>query len=113
MEPYVLDRRSILDRLAGDEEIFAVMVDMYLQDLDNCCDQLTSPLQAGDAVTLQREAHTVKGMLASFSDDAGAQAAYQVEQQAKRGELAGLAEPIAALQARLREVGAVLQASTA
>lgn len=108
IEPYVLNRHLILERLGGDEEIFTVMIDMYLQDVDNYCNNLENLLQAGDAVALQREAHTVKGLLATFADEPGAQAAYRLELQVKQGPLDGLAAPIAALQARLREVGAVL-----
>ena len=37
MTAYTLDKLLILDRLGGDEEIFAMMLDMYLQDVDNNC----------------------------------------------------------------------------
>lgn len=107
---FVLDRGLILERLGGDEEIFAVMIDMYLQDLDNYCGNLETALAAGESATLQREAHTVKGLLATFADEAGAQAAYAIEQQAKQGNLQGLEAPVVAIQARLRVVGEVLRA---
>lgn len=113
IEPYVLNRQLILERLGGDEEIFTLMIGMYLQDVDNYCNNLASTLHAGEATPLQREAHTVKGLLATFADEPGAQAAYLIEQQVKQGQLDGLATPVAVLQARLREVGAVLQAAIA
>lgn len=112
-EAYVLNRQLILERLGGDEEIFAVMIDMYLQDLDSYINNLGAALAAGDKTTLQREAHTVKGLLATFADDSGMQAAYSIEKQAKEGVLDGLAEPVAAVQARLRSVGEVLKAELA
>ena len=107
-EAFVLDRAAILDRLGGDEEIYAMMLDMYLSDFRSNCDALTAALAAGDAPTVRREAHTVKGLLATFSDDVGARDALLIEQQAKAGELAGLEQPVADICRRLHEVAGVL-----
>jgi len=108
---FVLDRALILERLGGDEEIYSMMVEMFLQDVENNCAALQAALTAGKAETLQREAHTVKGLLATFSDDAGAAEAQLVERQAKNGELLGIGEQVAVLQARLRAVADVLKAA--
>lgn len=108
MQPFLLDRSSILERLGGDEDIYDVMAGMFIEDVDNNCTALAEALAAGDQVALKRAAHTVKGLLASFSDDSGAAAAFAVEQQLARGSLAGLEGAVAALQARLREVAAAL-----
>lgn len=113
MTAYCLDKLIILDRLGDDEEIFTMMIDMYLQDVENNCNNLSSLLASGDQASLQREAHTVKGLLATFADDDGAALAADVEMRVKAGDLAQLAQPIADLQARLREVAAVLQAEIA
>jgi HPt (histidine-containing phosphotransfer) domain-containing protein len=107
---FVLDKASILDRLGGDEEIFTMMVDMFLQDVDNNCAGLASALASGDPAELRREAHTVKGLLATFSDEAGAVDASVVEQRARDGRVADQAEAVVGLQQRLREIAAVLSA---
>ncbi|MGB4065104.1 MAG: Hpt domain-containing protein [Azonexus sp.] len=107
---FVLDKASILDRLGGDEEIFAMMVDMFVQDVGSNCAALATALASGDAAVLRREAHTVKGLLATFSDEAGAADACIVEQQARDGLLVDQAEAVAGLQQRLREIAAVLSA---
>lgn len=108
--PFVLDRRSILARLGEDEEIYQVMVDMFVHDVHDNCAALAAALEAGDAVALSREAHTVKGLLAMFSDEAGAAHAFWLEGQARAGRGAELAGAVAGLQARLREVAAALGA---
>lgn len=108
--PFVLDKALILDRLGGDEEIFAMMVGMFVQDVDRNCETLASALASGDATELRREAHTVKGLLATFSDEAGAAEASIVEQLARDGHVADQAEAVAGLQQRLREIAAVLSA---
>jgi len=105
---FVLDKAAILDRLGGDEEIYTMMVDMYLQDIDHNCATLAAAATSGDAYSLQREVHTIKGLLATFSDDEGAAVAYQVEQKIKLGNLQGMESDIPGLDARLREVAGVL-----
>ena len=107
---FVLDKASILERLGGDEEIYNMMVSMYLADIDNNCAALAAAYAAEDARALQREAHTIKGLLATFSDETGAAEAHRVERAAKAGELADLADAVAGLQGRLREVADVLRA---
>lgn len=110
MAAFVLDRESILERLGGDEEIFAMVVDMFLQDVDSNCATLATALGSGDATALQREAHTVKGLLATFSDEEGAASAQAIENQCRVSGVSGLEADVAALQARVHEVAAVLKA---
>jgi len=106
---FVLDKASILERLGGDEEIYTMMVDMFLEDVENNCATLLAALAGGEAPVLQREIHTVKGLLATFSDDSGAAEAYRLEQQARQGEVQGMEGAIQVLQDRLREVARVLR----
>lgn len=105
---FVLDRASILERLGGDEEIYDMMVAMFLDDVDNNCAALSAAFAAGDPKVVQREAHTIKGLLATFSDDEGANAALMIEGVAKSGDLASLAGAIGDIQLRLREVATAL-----
>lgn len=108
---FVLDRAAILERLGGDEEIYSMMVEMFLQDVENNCATLAAAVVAGVLPDLQREAHTIKGLLATFSDDEGAAEALAVEQKAKHGDLQGVDAAVLVLQTRLREVAAVLKAA--
>lgn len=113
MGVFVLDRISILDRLGGDEEIYAIMVDMFIEDVDGNCAALAAALRAGDARVLQREAHTIKGLFATFSDDEGAAEAMALEGRAKLSELAGLEGAVDRIGRRLQEIKAVLLADLA
>lgn len=106
---FVLDKALILDRLGGDEEIFAMMVDLYLQDVDNYVQALSSALDSANSAVLSREAHTVKGLLATFSDDAGAETAFTIERQAKAGDLSGLQTLVTQLQENLQVLATVLR----
>ncbi len=108
MSPFVFDKASILERLGGDEEIFVMMVDMFLQDVDRNCQSLREAL-GDEAAVLQREAHTIKALLATFSDNAGAELAQTLELRAKTGELADAPARVDVLLARVAEVADVLR----
>ncbi|MCE1183648.1 MAG: Hpt domain-containing protein [Rhodocyclales bacterium] len=110
MSNFVLNRALILDRLGGDEEIYQLLASMFAADIDNNCRALALALANKDAETLQREAHTIKGLLANFADDEGTNMALALEQQARAGVVNGLDAAVAALQQRLHEVAAVVQA---
>ena len=112
-QPFVLDRGLILDRLGGDEEILAMMIDMFLQDVEGNCTALSAAYASGDAAALRREAHTIKGLLSTMSDEHGANEALFIEQQAKAGQVTGLDGAVGSLLARVRLVASVLQQEAA
>lgn len=108
-EHLALDKATILDRLGGDEELFAEMAAMYIDDSEKYCLDLASAFQAGDAERVQREAHTIKGLLATFADDAGTVMAQNIEHQVRdHRQVDTLSAPIEALQARVRLLATTL-----
>ena len=110
---FVLDRASILERLGGDEEIYTMMVDMFVADVENNCTTLATAHATGDVEALKRAAHTVKGLLTTFSDEDGAAEAHFVEKNVRADQLTMLAAAVADIQSRLREAAAVLRAGQA
>lgn len=108
LSPFILDRAAILERLGGDEEIFTMMVEMFLADAVNTCAALEAAQIAADGPLLQREAHTIKGLLSTFSDDVGAEVAFALEQRAKLNQLDDARERVAMLVGRMEEVAATL-----
>jgi PAS domain S-box-containing protein len=83
----IYNRAEVIERLGGDEELFSTLVSMYVADSPGYCTALEQALAKGDAPTLRREAHTVKGLFATFSDDTGTALALQVENLAKAADL--------------------------
>ncbi|HRE19180.1 MAG TPA: Hpt domain-containing protein [Rhodocyclaceae bacterium] len=104
-----LDRASILERLGGDAELFAELVSMYVQEAEGYATALGEALAANDPGVVQREAHTIKGLLATFSDETGSEMAYAIEVQAKSGALDDMPAAVAAVQARVRRLAELLR----
>ncbi|WP_428825105.1 Hpt domain-containing protein [Azonexus sp. IMCC34842] len=109
---FVLDKAAILERLGGDEDIFAMMLAMYLQDVDRYSANMAAAVASGAPAEVQREAHTIKGLLATFSDDLGAADASAIERKAKAGDMDGQEAAVQALQARLYHVAEILKAES-
>jgi len=106
--PFRLDKAGILARFGGDEELYQTLAEMYRDDVENYCAQLQLALEAGDGPRLSREAHTLKGLFATFSDEEGAGLAQAVEMAAAQGDPAGLAEQVEALQQVARRLAQAL-----
>jgi len=84
----IFDRADALSRIADDEELLATLIDMFVADAPNYLTEIDTALQAADWNHLTRAAHTVKGVLATFSARRGEARARDLEQAAKAGDMA-------------------------
>lgn len=105
----MIDKETILMRLGGDVELFAEIAAMYVEDSAGYAQALEEALAAGDFVRVQREAHTIKGLLATFTDDAGTAMALAVEQLAGQEDTGALGDAVGQLLARVRLLAEVLK----
>ncbi|MBI4739983.1 MAG: response regulator [Betaproteobacteria bacterium] len=108
----VYNRAQVIERLGGDEELFSTLAEMYIADSPGYCFVLEQALAAGDAVALRREAHTIKGLLATFSEDAGNALAARVETLAKAGDMASAGKPTGELVNAIRHLAEALGKET-
>jgi len=105
------DRAEAIERLDGDEELFATLIQMYVGELPAYIERLQAAQTANDLPLLSREAHTLKGLLATFSAARGAALALELETQAKAGRSEGTEVLVAALVAEMERVRAELEAA--
>ncbi|MDD5390972.1 MAG: response regulator [Gallionellaceae bacterium] len=103
----IYDRGDALSRIADDEELLATLIEMFVADAPNYVNEIDTALQAADWLLLTRAAHTLKGVLATFSARRGEACARALETAAKAGNAAECGKQAA--QARI-EVEAFLQA---
>lgn len=81
----VYDRRSALERLGGDEQLFRELAAYFLEDSETLLRDLDAAAAAGDWPTVRRHAHSLKGLAANFSAKPATEAARELEQAAEGG----------------------------
>ena len=63
----VYDRADALSRIADDEDLLNTLIEMFQSDAPGYIHEIETALTAGDMTKLVRAAHTLKGVLATFS----------------------------------------------
>ena len=106
--PDVLDP-DVVERLRqltppGEPDVLAEIFNLFLDEVPKKMDALRSAVSSGDAVKVQRTAHSLKGS----SGNIGARAMYEVcrqlDDRAKSGDPARLQSLVDALDAEYRRV---------
>lgn len=104
-----LDREAILARLQGDEELFRELVALFMSDTPSLLKEAHRALASGDADTLQRTAHTIKGSVSNFGGGPAVEAAWLLEQIGRAGDLTGGADALMRVERALAIVEGELQ----
>jgi HPt (histidine-containing phosphotransfer) domain-containing protein len=93
----MLDLNHILEVVGGDADLLKELLDAFLVEAPEQLAAVRQALQAGDAPTLRRAAHTLKGSARYFGARPVVEAAYQVElisAAATKGETLDAARPL-------------------
>jgi signal transduction histidine kinase/CheY-like chemotaxis protein/PAS domain-containing protein len=78
-ERSVFDPAKMLQNIGSDRELFIQLVVLFLDRHDAMLNDIKSALAAGDALSLERAAHTLKGTAGNLCASAVAQAAARLE----------------------------------
>jgi CheY-like chemotaxis protein len=78
----------LLDSVMGDRALLVEMAELWLADSAKQENQIRSGLDSGDAIMIQRAAHSLKGSVGTFQASAAQDAANQLEMSAKNADLA-------------------------
>lgn len=84
---------ALLSRVDGDEEIFAELCDIFLDDAPKRLAAIRAALDAGDAKALRAAAHAFKGAAGVFDATGIVDAARVLEQMGDQEKLEG-GEPV-------------------
>jgi len=103
-----LDRAGALARVGGDEGLLQELATLFLRESPGWLQEASAALAAGDAVKLQRTAHTLKGAVGIFGARAAQEAALKLEQVGRGGNLAGAAAAYRALEEAVLQLRALL-----
>ena len=97
-----LDRNSTLELLQGDERLLQEIIKIALQDIPRLFAEGRAALESRDRESLERSAHTLKGLFRYFAGaTAAADAAMRLEDIASRGELNEAPQALTALEAQI------------
>lgn len=97
-----------LERLGGDAELLANVARLFIAESEDYCRALELALALADAAGLQREAHTVKSILATFSCESGRLRAFELERLGAAGHFGGAAALVAEISLIVRALAKAL-----
>jgi HPt (histidine-containing phosphotransfer) domain-containing protein len=108
LQEQVLDRATALARVGGDLDLLKEIAALFLDEYPRALDEIHRALATGDARTLERSAHGLKGSVANFGARAAVDAAFQLEQLGRAHKLDQVRPALAALEHTLANLHAEL-----
>ena len=107
------DLSEALARVDGDHELLAEMAELFLEESPRFTSEIRTALEKNDTQTLTYAAHTLKGSVGNFAAPEAAEAARQLEQMGRKGELAGAGVVLAQIEAALGRLQPALESLNA
>ena len=104
----VFDEAGLLKRVMGNRSVAQKVVKAFLQDAVSQLSGLRTELENGDATSVRRRAHTIKGAAANVSADALRAVALEAEQAATAGALENVAGLVPRMEEQLEKLRTAL-----
>jgi PAS domain S-box-containing protein len=83
----LLNRASLLERVEGDQELLAEIINLFVDEAPRLLDAMRDALRQGNMAVLERSAHSLKGAASNLSANLTAAAASRLEKNAKNGDV--------------------------
>lgn len=106
----IINLAAALERVGGDVELLEEVAQVFLDNAPDQVAQIRKAAEAGDGVALERAAHALKGSVGNFGAEAAFQAALRLEKMGRSGDLTGVQEACAALEAEMKRLRPALAA---
>ena len=94
MEVPVLNKKSALERIGGDEELYDEVVEIFFDDTPGQLQVLKKALLEGDRILGERQAHSLKSAAANIGAEAMQAACLKAERSFKAASPEDLAENV-------------------
>ncbi len=107
--PTCWSKTEALDRLGGDEELLQELCQIYLEESPKLLEKLRQAVADGDAETVRRVAHSIKGEVGYLGAEAASQAARQLENMGNDKDLSQAAAVFDVLERELIGVQSALK----
>jgi HPt (histidine-containing phosphotransfer) domain-containing protein len=83
----LFDEAALVKRAVGDRDLAQTILCTFLADIPGRLEALKSHVDAGDAKSVEREAHAIKGAAAAVGGKGLAQLAVAIEKSGNAGDL--------------------------
>jgi HPt (histidine-containing phosphotransfer) domain-containing protein len=100
----VMDADQVLQRLGNDEDLLRDIIQIYLEDVPGMVKKIHAAVEENDANSLQRAAHSLKGLASTLSAHEVVDVAYRLEHIAATRNLADAAKTAVEVDQRVDEL---------
>ncbi|MCX5807169.1 MAG: PAS domain S-box protein [Proteobacteria bacterium] len=107
-EPIIWDKAGMLERLMDDEELTKKITDGFLTDIPQQIQALKTFLEAGSVSDVERQAHTIKGAAANIGGERLRAVAFEMEKEARDGDLTAVNMSVANLVTQFEQLKKVM-----
>jgi two-component system, sensor histidine kinase and response regulator len=105
-----VDRQFALSRVGGDAELLTEIAHLFLDDYPKVLGDLHEALERGDAKSVERTAHGLKGSVSNFGAPAAVEAARAIESLGRMQKLDEVAQVLRTLELALAAIRPELEA---
>lgn len=99
-----------LERLGGDEEFFAELVELFVAECPKLLSDIGEALRQEDSTGLEHAAHTLKGAVSNFEAERATELAANLESMGRTGDLLEAASTYVALEEEVELVNSAISA---
>ena len=108
----LVDQEGALQRLGGDHQLFNEFITIFVEDFPTLLDEIRSGLATGDASSVEKSAHSYKGLVSNFGAKECVELALNLELAGRAGDVSECDEEFGKLEAlneqlvdQLKEIG--------
>lgn len=104
----IFDLDDALERLGGDREILEDIFEVFSETYPDQLSELKKAIDDGDAPTVERAAHTLKGSVGVFSAIKSYETAFRLEIMGREGQLEETEAEYSTLEQEVKELDEAL-----
>jgi two-component system sensor histidine kinase/response regulator len=100
----IFDKADMMARLMDDEDLARTVAGGFLEDIPKQIEVLKGYLEASDAASAERQAHSIKGASANVGGQALRAVAFEMEKAGKAGDLESIRARMAELETQFAQL---------
>jgi HPt (histidine-containing phosphotransfer) domain-containing protein len=105
----IFDLDDALEKVGGDKEILEEILEVFSESYPDQLAELKKAIDDGDASSVERNAHTLKGSVGAFSAKKAFETAFRLENMGREGQLLEASAEYSKLKQEVEELDAALK----